>query len=320
MRVKLGLPLFVSFALSVLVDAQIFKATTELVTVPLSVTHRREGVVVGDLTPEDFRVTEDGVEQTVSLLDRQRRPISLCIVLDSSTSMRPPRQDHARLAVDHTLAALGPDDEFAVVVFARAVRTAVPWTRAGGRNAIAWSTYQLDDFTALNDGLKEALHLVEGARNERVAIVVVSDGQDTGSRIRLQDIVTTRRQSEVLVYAFRTDARLANAPQTSADVTTGRIRSGGDPSNGRSAFADQTPQDILPTLVGDSGGIVYPVIAPESAAAAATALVEELRNIYTLGYTPRKAPDGKYRRIKIEPRRSDLRVRHRGSYLASVPK
>jgi Ca-activated chloride channel homolog len=312
--------LFVVFSFSALLDAQVFKATTELVTVPLSVTARREGVPIGELTASDFRVTEDGAEQTVSLLDRPRRPISLCIVLDSSTSMRPPRQDHARLVVDQTLAALGPDDEFAVVVFARAVRTAVPWTRAGGKNAIAWSTYQLDDFTALNEGLKEALQLVDGARNERVAIVIVSDGQDTGSRIRLQDIVTTRRQSEVLVYAFRTDARLADAPPTSADVTTGRMRSGGDPSNGRSAFANETPPDILPTLVGDSGGIVYPVIAPEAASAAATALVEELRTIYTLGYTPKKAPDGKYRRIKIEPRRNDLRVRHRGGYLASVPK
>jgi len=43
---------------------------------------------------------------------------------------------------------------------------------------------------------------------------------------------------------------------------------------------------------------------------------DELNAQYTLGYVPKKAPDGKYRRLKVEAQNKDLRVRHRGGYLA----
>jgi hypothetical protein len=111
-----------------------------------------------------------------------------------------------------------------MVVFARGVNVAVPWTRAMPRPSIAWSSYQLADGTA---------------------VLVVSDGEENESRIRLSQIVTTRRQSEVLVYAFSTDVAVVRPPTTRADAQLGPERSNGlpPPSTIRLhvAAADQRP-------------------------------------------------------------------------------
>jgi Ca-activated chloride channel homolog len=318
-RMRLFLAAAAAILLSISTAAQVFKATTDLIIVPLAVTTRGGDRPAGDLAAADFRVREDGVEQKIVLLDRQRRPLSLCIVLDSSTSMQPPRQDLARQAVDATIGALSPDDEFAMVVFARGVNVAVPWTAVKGKLQIAWSSYQLADGTALNDALKQALELVNEAHNERVAVLIVSDGEENESRIRLPQIVSTRRQSEVLVYAFSTDAPVMTPPPTRADAQLGPERSNSLPPASTFGFTKPPSVNALPSLVGDSGGVLYPVSTSQNAGAAATALIEELRTLYTLGYEPAKAPDGPYRRIKVEPRSGELRVRHRAGYLSRVP-
>ena len=64
-----------------------FRASVDLVTVPVTVTGRDGNMFLGELSPSDFRVYEDGVLQTVSVVSHEPRPISLCILLDSSPSM-----------------------------------------------------------------------------------------------------------------------------------------------------------------------------------------------------------------------------------------
>jgi hypothetical protein len=84
-------------------------------------------------------------------------------------------------------------------------------------------------------------------------------------------------------------------------------------------FTSQPPNNVLPELVGDSGGVVYPIIAPETAATAGRAVIQNLRSLYTLGYAPAKAADGRYRRVTVGPRNRELRVRHRTGYLSRAP-
>src|SRR5262249_52927296 len=153
------------------------------------------------------------------------------------------------------------------------VNVAVPWTPASTKPQIAWSSYQLADGTALNDALKQALTLVEDAHNERAAVLIVSDGEENESRFRLQQIVSTRRQSEVLVYAFSTDVPVMRPPTTRADAQLGPERSNSLPPPSTFGFTTQPSTNILPSLVGDSS------------------VLEELRTLYTLGYSPAKAPD-----------------------------
>ena len=54
----------------------------------------------------------------------------------------------------------------------------------------------------------------------------------------------------------------------------------------------------------------------ENAASLASSFVDDLRLQYTIGYTPAKALDGKYRRVKVEVKKRGFKIRHRGGYLA----
>ena len=273
-----------------------FRAGVELVTVPLTVTHRDRDRPIGELTAADFRVFEDGVEQEVSLLDHTRRPVSLCIVLDTSNSMTPHRTRLARAAIDATLAGLDDEDETAVVGFAGLVNVALTWTPGDRLAPIRWHEWRQGDGTSLFDALQAALRLVDQAANPRPVILLVSDGGENTSQVPLREIVTTRRQSETLVYAYR--------PREPASTVSPDVA------------AWPRDRDFLPELVGDSGGVVLEMRTSRVAAEAARTLLDELNAQYTLGYVPKKAPDGKYRKLKVESKNKDLRVRHHGGYLA----
>jgi len=273
-----------------------FRADVELVTVPLTVTHRDRNRPVGELTAADFRVFEDGVEQDVSLLDHERLPLSLCIVLDVSNSMTVQRTRLARAAINATLAGLLDDDEAAVIGFAGLVNVVVPWTPARSIEPMRWHEWGQGDSTALFDALQTALQAIDEASNPRPVILLVSDGGENTSAISLRQIVTTRRQSETLVYAFRPREPVSTVPPDIAVWSRER--------------------DYLPELVGESGGLILEMRTTQVAEEAASRFLDELDEQYTLGYVPKKPPDGKYRKLKVEARNKDLRVRHRGGYLA----
>lgn len=270
-----------------------FKGGVNLVTIPAVVT-AKDGSPVGRLGPADFRLWEDGVLQDVAVVNRDPRPLTVCILLDSSPSMAG-REVQATRAINTILAKLGDDDEVALLMFASQVKVAIPWTRARDTRTFSWYGWRLSLGTALLDAMKEALTMVDQAKNPLPVIVVVSDGGEMSSGMRLANLVSTRRQSETIVYALRPE----RPPSKTATPLT-------------RAFA----VDYLPELVGDSGGRVYRSVDGPSGETAALALLDELRAQYTLGFTPKKALDGKYRRIVIETTNPALSVRHRTGYLA----
>jgi VWFA-related protein len=270
-----------------------FKGGVNLVTIPAVVT-AKDGNRIGDLGPADFRLWEDGVPQEVAVVNHDPRPLSVCILLDSSPSMAG-RETQAIRAINTMLAKLRDDDEVALLMFSSKVRVALPWTHARDTRTFSWSGWRLSLGTALLDAMKEALALVDRATNPLPVVVIVSDGGEMSSGMRLASLVSTRRQSETLVYALRTER---------------------PPSKTATPLTQMFAVDFLPDLVGDSGGRVYRATDPPSAEIAALALLDELHSQYTVGFTPKKAWDGKYRRIAIETTNPALSVRHRSGYLA----
>jgi Ca-activated chloride channel homolog len=272
-----------------------FRSSVDLVTVPLTVTGRDGLTFFGELSAGDFRVYEDGVLQTVSVVSHEPHPISLCILLDSSPSMASGRQALATRTIDAMLKALAPDDEASLLFFSSTVKIALQWTRGDELKPIPWLEWRLALGTALIDAMKVALQQVERAHNPLPVIVVVSDGGENASGTSLARLVATRRQSETLVYGVDTVLPLSKwAPPVNRAFT-----------------------DFLPELVGDSGGTVFTVRSPEGGEAAGNELIGELRAQYTIGYVPKLALDGRYRQLKVESTRAGLTVRHRGGYLAT---
>ena len=271
-----------------------FRSAVDLVTVPVTVTAKDPARRVGELGRGDFRVFEDGVLQDVTVVSHEPRALSVCVLLDSSPSMASGRQALAIRAIDTLLKGLESDDEAALFFFAAKLRPAFPWTRAPELKPVSWLQWRLALGTALIDALREGLKQVEQAHNPLPVIVVVSDGGENASGTSLASLVASRRQSETLIYGIQ----LELAPSRYAP-----------PVN--RAFAN-----FLPQVVGDSGGTILRARTPEEGEAAALALLEELRSQYTLGFTSKRTPDGKYRALRVEALDANLTVRHRAGYLA----
>ena len=271
-----------------------FRAGVDLVTVPVTVT-ATDGSQVGDLRPSDFRLFEDGVLQQVDAVTREPRPLSICVLLDSSPSMAG-REAIATRAIDTLLKQLKPDDEWSMLMFSWKVRVAQPWSKVSDIRTFSWLGWRLSLGTSLIDALKEALALSETAHHPLPVAVIVSDGAEMSSGTTLARLATTRRQSETAVYAIQ----MVRPPSKYAPMVT-------------MPFA----VDVLPELVGDSGGRVYRAENLQQAQVAASAFVDDLRSQYTIGYAPKRALNGTYRRLRIESV-SGFKVLHRQGYLATA--
>lgn len=293
--------------------AQTFTSGIELVTLSVVVTNRAGSEHVRELTAADFRVFENGREHPIVAFGVERRPQSVCVLLDSSESMQGARQRLAAAIVDRLISGLEAEDEAALVVFAGDVEVPVPWTPAREFPTIDWAGWRTEPHTALLDGLSRAMTLADTARHPRTVFVIVSDGGENASRHRLSDLVKSRRQSEVRIYAFDladigAPIRAPEAARTEpADFTTRHMPLITGTAEG---------EPVLRPLVGDSGGDVYRVKLASPVEATVNGLLDELRHQYHIAYEPAVAPDGAYRKLKVEVRDRRLRVRHRSGYLA----
>jgi Ca-activated chloride channel homolog len=322
----IALIIAVAATVSVAARQPAFKAGVELVTVPVAITSR--DAYIEGLTAAEFQLSENGERQVVTTLTRERRPVSICFVIDASGSMeRGMRKEIARQAARRIAGQLQPGDEIAILLFAGAVEERLPWTRIADVTDRAWSGWATQGMTALNDGMKAGLELIDQARNPRQAIVLLTDGFENASRESTSSIVKTRRQSETTVYGIGI-SQTSVTEQQGDRVEQGLAMPGSSPNGvGREATAPGAsdllamtralPQfDYLQAMVGDSGGIVARAESMREALDAATRVTNDLQQEYLLGYTPTRPFDGKYRRLKVEVKRRGVAVRHRGGYLA----
>lgn len=296
----------------------------DVVTVPVTVATLDRNDYIAGLTAADFKVSENGDRQDVTMVTRERVPVSLAVLVDSGDTMLPGmRRQLAAEAVDKVIAAMEPEDEITVLFLGRSIEVRLPWTRARGVSGLNWDGWNPTGAASLHDGLRDAFARLQEAGNERHAILVLTPGFDSGSRISLSNIVKSRQASETSLFAFGlTSNRQEEAAADTSRVMTGRPRTSDeirkmDPlGSGIIAPKPLMQADNLDLLVGDSGGTVTRVLSLPEATMAARNLIAELHNQYVVAFTPKKALDGKYRKLKIEVNRKGTYVRHRGGYLA----
>ena len=270
----------------------VFRSGIELVQMSATVVDE-EGRLVGDLQEDDFEVYEDGERQTLAHFTRDRVPLSVGVVLDISQSMYGQRIDDARLALDRFLAdLLDPGDEVFISVFNHTPRVAVPWT-LGPRQL----RNRLDDIrpyggTSIYDAMMEALPLFEAREHQRAAVVLISDGSDTGSDADVRDVRRQLRRSDAFVYAIGLDA---------PDTRT---------------INDRVNPFALREITTESGGYTEVVHDSPELGPATARIADELNHQYTLSYMPSRPPDGSYRSIRVRVAGTGYRVRTRRGYVA----
>jgi len=272
---------------------EVFRTGVELVQMSATVVDG-DGRLVGDLERDDFEIYEDGELQTVAHFTRERVPLSLGVLLDVSQSMFGQRIDDARLALDQFLSdRLRPEDEVFVIVFNHEPLVEVDWTIGPRRLRHRLDHIRPYGGTSIYDALMEALPLFETRANQRAALVLVSDGSDTGSRAGLRDVQRVLRRGDAFVYAIGIDA-----PEH---------RPINDPVNPRA----------LSEITGESGGYTEVVHDSPELGPATARIAEELNHQYTLSYAPIRPSDGGYRSIRVRVTRGDdYQVRTRRGYVA----
>ena len=271
---------------------EVFRSGIDVVQMSATV-RDEEGRLVGDLRREDFEVFEDGERQTVTHFTRDRVPLSVGVVLDVSQSMYGQRIDDARLALDRFLAdLLDPGDEVFVIVFNHTPRVEVEWT-LGPRQL----SNRLDDIrpyggTSIYDAMMAALPLFDVRQHQRAAVVLISDGSDTGSDANVRDVRQQLRRSDAFVYAIAIDA-----PDTR-------------PIN------DRVNPFALREMTNESGGYTEVVHDSPELGPATARIAEELNHQYTLSYVSSRPADGSYRSIRVRVVERPYRVHTRRGYVA----
>src|SRR5262249_9066718 len=153
-----------------------FRTGIELTTLTVTVTDH-DGRLITDLPQDAFEVVEDGEPQRLTQFTVARVPISLALLLDVSDSMFGKRIRDARDAADRFLfELLASDDEFQITAFNHEPHVLTGWTRQPLVVRKALDSLRPSGGTALYDAVLAALPLSERRANERMAILVISDG------------------------------------------------------------------------------------------------------------------------------------------------
>jgi VWFA-related protein len=177
-------------------------------------------------------------------------------------------------------------------------------------------------------------------RNQKKAVVIISDGNDTSSHIGIRELKQQIRQSEVLVYAVGIDSDADDAvrrpppqgiPRRPQPVPfpfpPGRRPGGRFPirpqifgGNGgqRSWPGDERVNVVaLRDMTDDSGGRTEIVRYSRDIDPATASIADELSKQYYLGYSPTAPKDGRWHTIRVELKNASYRVRARRGYVAN---
>ena len=324
-----------------------FKSGVDLVNVTATVSDS-DGYFVSGLTKDDFVVYDDDERQEITNFSNERVPVSLGIILDTSGSMTPDKMSAARSAIDRfVFDLLGKDDELFFMQFASVPDLVQGWTT--DRNAISRAVGRVipGGGTAMYDAVAGALPVAAEGRNQKKALLLISDGNDTNSRISVGELRRVIRESEVLVYALGVDGTATSTftPPQPRRPSTPRFPfplpgsgGGGRFPGGRFPFGLQvSPQiqfppiggsrtygrgerlnaDALRAVTDDTGGRTELVRGFGDLDAATAHIADELSKQYYLGYNSAGRHDGRWHVIKVEVKERKLQVRARKGYIAS---
>ena len=274
-----------------------FRSALDVVTIQASV-RDRQGKLVTGLTPEDFEIRDNGqLRRVLSLRADRDSPISLAILVDMSGSMQlSGKVGMARQAYDSVLAQLrSGQDEVALFTFDDALHERRGFTRDVGTLANALDEFEPFGQTSLYDAMAAAARKLADRAAGNKAIVVLTDGADTSSRMSASEVSGMAAAIDVPVYV------VATVPPSEQDAE------GAPRITPRAAGA----ADLRDLAAWTGGKFVFASSLGQTVVAAAS-LIADLRHQYLLGIEA--ADDPEWRRIDVKVRRPASVVKARAGY------
>jgi len=261
-----------------------YGVAVELVSVFATVSDRSGKLVTG-LGSEDFVVYDNGVRQQISQFSRDYIPLSVVILLDSSSSMRGKKLHNARRALDQFLKRLRPGDEALLMTFQTRPRVLEGFTPRFELIRRALDRVEGNGSTALYDAILAAVDAAASAHNRRRTLLVISDGINNYGRTRLEEATARLRPSGLELFAIGLES---NYPEDMDERVVTRA--------------------VLDQLTRSAGGEAFVTGEARDLGRICGAISDRMHNQYALAYYPPPSSDGKWRTVRVEPRLPGLRV------------
>src|SRR5215207_4229136 len=193
----------------------VIKVETKLVSLNVSVFNSKLKTFIGSLTKEDFRVLENGQEQTITYFASTDVPFDLVLLVDLSGSTKDKR-DLIKKSTLRFIEAARPTDRLAIVTFSDTPNVVSPLTLDRTQLAASVSNMEGKGGSHVWDAVKFALDDVIGPKTleRRRAVVLISDGVDEallnldtlrGSKTTFADLVEQVRQTDALIVPIYLD-------------------------------------------------------------------------------------------------------------------
>jgi VWFA-related protein len=257
--------------------------------------------IVTDLKQDDFKVAEDGQDQKIAFFSKEvTLPITLGLLMDTSGSeqyMLGAIQDGASSFLNRVMRK---GDEAMVMSFDLDVDLLADFTddrsqlnRAIHKAQINTGGGGITPGTLPSGGAKgtnfyDALYLACNEKLSTEAVVVLTDAEDNGSKVRVEEAIEAAQRTDTVVHIL-----LVYDPHYGANSS------------------------IAKKITDETGGRMIVVNSEKHLQEAFDQISEELRSQYTVGYYPsNSAHDGKFRKIKVDLANRDLKVLARKGYYA----
>ena len=253
--------------------------------------HKR---LVPDLNREDFELTEDNVPQQIKYFSKQTdTPLTLVLAIDTSPSQGRVLTAEQAAAKQFASQILRPKDAFAVLHFDVEVELLQDFTgslsyldkaidstqiNGGGGGPLPGTFPTTGGATHLYDAVYLASHDMLRSEVGRKVIILMTDGEDQGSQLTLDQGLQAAQRADVITYSILISDR--------GFYARAGMGYGGE--------------GVLAKLSNETGGHVFRANNPQNTTDAFNEIAHELRTQYLLGYTPsNNKADGTYRHIKV---------------------
>ena len=269
-----------------------FRVQVEAVNVLVAVHHKKMGRFVTNLSPRHFIVKEDGDRQQITNFAAQTNlPLTIALCVDASASVRLKLGFEKEVATDFLFDVMRPTDKALLLEFDTGVTLLHDFT--SNPNALL---AEIDNLRAGGGtSLYDAIYLISEQKmleeSGRKTILVLSDGSDLTSVHTFDETLRMAYLAESTIYA----------------ISTTRFGAG----------EDATGDESLTKLTESTGGTAFFPHSSNNLGDAFKTIDRELRSQYNLAYVPtNNKKDGTFRKIEVEVKVDDVRVRHRRGYYA----
>lgn len=285
---------------------QTLKISTRIVGVSAVVLDNR-GEPIKGLTKDDFMLKQDGAEQEIRYFSQDSDlPLTLALMVDTSTSQKMFIEDETEASEKFFRVMLTrPTDRAALVQFDYNVLQLQAMTNQPQtlKNSLGFLSMphtgpggppRGGGGTLLYDAVVATAQIELGGERGRRAMVILTDGEDHGSRYSLEQAVAAAQRADVVVYSVYYSADTFNSGMPRHPL-----------------FNRLSGRDVLNDISNATGGHVFTVSSKTPLDLIYTQIADDMRLQYQIGYNPPDATPGSYHKLELKPRAKHLTVQAR---------